>query len=49
VVTPDWLNPERRSEWNTGDSIMDVYTPSCHGLFEARNLRQLGEFVYQIT
>jgi uncharacterized protein with von Willebrand factor type A (vWA) domain len=44
-----WLNPEQRSEWNTGDSIMDVYTPSCHGLFEARNLRQLGEFVYQIT
>lgn len=44
-----WLNPEQRSEWNTGDSIMDVYTPSCHGLFEVRNLRQLGEFVYQIT
>jgi uncharacterized protein len=44
-----WLNPEKRSDWNAGDSIMDVYTPSCHGLFEARNLRQLAEFVYQIT
>lgn len=44
-----WLNPEPRSEWNTGDSILEVYTPSCHGLFEARSLRQLGEFVYQIT
>jgi uncharacterized protein with von Willebrand factor type A (vWA) domain len=44
-----WLNPEQRSDWNSGDSIMEVYGPSCHGVFEARNLRQLGEFVYQIT
>jgi uncharacterized protein len=44
-----WLNPEPRSEWNTNDSIMDGYISSCHGVFEARNLRQLAEFVYQIA
>jgi hypothetical protein len=44
-----WLNPESRREWNTTDSIIDAYLPSCHGVFEARNLTQLGEFVYAIT
>jgi uncharacterized protein with von Willebrand factor type A (vWA) domain len=44
-----WLNPEPRAEWNLGDSILDTYAPRCTGVFEARNLRQLGEFVYQIT
>jgi uncharacterized protein with von Willebrand factor type A (vWA) domain len=44
-----WLNPEPRREWNTGDSIMEVYSSGCHGVFEARNLRQLAAFVYHIT
>jgi uncharacterized protein len=44
-----WLNPEPRREWNTTDSIMQEYAPSCHGVFEARNLTQLGDFVYAIT
>jgi uncharacterized protein with von Willebrand factor type A (vWA) domain len=44
-----WLNPEPRRDWNTADSIMERYEGSCHGLFEARNLRQLAEFVYQIA
>jgi uncharacterized protein len=44
-----WLNPEPRREWNTADSIMERYEGSCHGVFEARNLRQLAEFVYQIA
>jgi uncharacterized protein with von Willebrand factor type A (vWA) domain len=44
-----WLNPEPRAQWNTGDSIVDAYASMCTGVFEARNLRQLGEFVYQIT
>jgi uncharacterized protein len=44
-----WLNPEPRQEWNTTDSIMDLYTSACHGVFETRNLRQLSEFVYAIT
>jgi uncharacterized protein len=44
-----WLNPEPRRDWNTTDSIIDGYALSCHGLFEARNLRQLADFVYAIT
>jgi uncharacterized protein with von Willebrand factor type A (vWA) domain len=44
-----WLNPEPRHEWNSTDSIMDAYLLGCHGVFEARNLRQLADFVYAIT
>jgi uncharacterized protein len=44
-----WLNPEPRREWNTADSIMDTYAIGCDGVFEARNLRQLADFVYQIA
>jgi hypothetical protein len=44
-----WLNPEPRSDWNTTDSIVDLYAPRCSGVFEARNLRQLADFVVQIA
>jgi uncharacterized protein with von Willebrand factor type A (vWA) domain len=44
-----WLNPEQRSEWNTTDSIMDIYAPHCDGVFEVRNLRQLAAFVEQLA
>jgi uncharacterized protein len=44
-----WLNPESRTEWDTTDSIMSKYEPSCDGVFEARNLRQLADFVYEIA
>jgi uncharacterized protein len=40
-----WLNPEPRARWNTTDSIMDRYAPYCDAVVEARNLRQLGDFV----
>jgi hypothetical protein len=40
-----WLNPEPRSYWDTGDSIMGEYTTFCDGVFECRNLRQLERFV----
>ncbi|MDQ4088825.1 MAG: VWA domain-containing protein [Actinomycetota bacterium] len=43
-----WLNPEPRSYWDTGDSIVSEYAPYCHGVFECRNLRQLEAFVSQI-
>ena len=45
--TGSTLNPA--GEWNTTDSIMETYAPSRHGVFEARNLRQLAESVYQIA
>jgi uncharacterized protein with von Willebrand factor type A (vWA) domain len=40
-----WLNPEPRSYWDTGDSIVGEYATHCDGIFECRNLRQLEGFV----
>ena len=40
-----WLNPEPRSYWDTGDSIIGDYSTHCDGVFECRNLRQLERFV----
>jgi uncharacterized protein with von Willebrand factor type A (vWA) domain len=40
-----WLNPEPRSYWDTGDSIVGEYATHCDGVFEVRNLRQLEAFV----
>jgi uncharacterized protein with von Willebrand factor type A (vWA) domain len=40
-----WLNPEPRSYWDTGDSIVGEYGQHCTGTFECRNLRQLEAFV----
>ncbi|HET9610927.1 MAG TPA: VWA domain-containing protein [Acidimicrobiales bacterium] len=40
-----WLNPEPRSYWDTGDSIIGEYATFCDGVFECRNLRQLERFV----
>jgi uncharacterized protein with von Willebrand factor type A (vWA) domain len=40
-----WLNPEPRSYWDTGDSIVSEYADYCDGVFEVRNLRQLEAFV----
>jgi len=43
-----WLNPEPRSYWDTGDSIVSTYGVHCDGVFECRNLRQLQRFVQEI-
>src|SRR5207302_1191328 len=34
-----WLNPEPRSYWDTGDSIVSDYAVHCDGVFECRSLR----------
>ena len=39
-----WLNPEPKSYWDTGDSIISEYSQYCDGTFEVRNLRQLEAF-----
>ena len=44
-----WLNPEPRSYWDTGDSVMGRYEPSCDGVYEVRTLRQLEQFVEHLT
>lgn len=40
-----WLNPEPRSYWNSGDSVVASYEPFCDGVIECRTLRQLESFV----
>jgi len=40
-----WLNPEPKSYWDTGDSIISDYGIHCDGTFECRNLRQLEKFI----
>jgi uncharacterized protein with von Willebrand factor type A (vWA) domain len=44
-----WLNPEPRSYWNTGDSIVGEYGTFTDGVFECRNLRQLEGFVEKLA
>lgn len=44
-----WLNPEPRSYWDTGDSIVSEYAGHCDGTFEVRNLRQLEGFVENLV
>jgi uncharacterized protein len=44
-----WLNPEPRSYWDTGDSIVGEYAAHCDGSFEVRNLRQLEGFVENLA
>ena len=42
------LNPEPVAEWDTTDSIVEVYRPYLNDVFEVRNLHQLGEAVLRI-
>jgi uncharacterized protein with von Willebrand factor type A (vWA) domain len=44
-----WLNPEPRSYWDTGDSIVSQYGTFTDGVHECRNLRQLEAFVEKLT
>ena len=44
-----WLNPEPKSYWNTGDSIVGEYAVHTDGAFECRNLRQLEAFVEKLA
>jgi hypothetical protein len=43
------LNPEPRSYWNTGDSIVGEYGNHTDGVYECRNLRQLEAFVEKLV
>ncbi|MFP5486832.1 MAG: vWA domain-containing protein [Acidimicrobiia bacterium] len=44
-----WLNPEPRSYWHTGDSIVGDYGNFADGVYECRNLRQLEAFVEKLA
>ncbi len=40
-----WLNPEARTGWRLGDSVMHEYMPYCDEVHECRNARQLMRVV----
>lgn len=40
-----WLNPEPKSSWNTGDSIMKSYKPYCTDVHVCNSIRQLDRIV----
>jgi len=44
-----WLNPEPRTYWGSGDSIMDEYAVHCESVVECRTLRQLERFVGELA
>ena len=44
-----WLNPEPKSYWDTGDSIVGDYAAYTDGAYECRNLRQLEKFVEKLA
>ena len=44
-----WLNPEPRSYWGSGDSILEQYAQYCDAAYECRNLRQLQAFVEHLV
>jgi uncharacterized protein with von Willebrand factor type A (vWA) domain len=44
-----WLNPEHRSTWNLGDSVMIEYEKYCTLVRECRNLHQLSEFIDELV
>lgn len=43
-----WLNPEPARYWDTGDSVMAAYAPSCTSVAECRTLAQLERFVEEV-
>jgi uncharacterized protein with von Willebrand factor type A (vWA) domain len=44
-----WLNPEPKAYWDTGDSAMSHYAAHCTSVHEVRTLRQLEEFIEDLT
>ena len=43
-----WLNPERRTSWNSGDSVAEEFG-AVVAMTECRTLRQLGSFVRDLV
>ena len=43
-----WLNPERQSLWDTGDSIMSEYSPWCGSVETCRSLKDIERIFSRI-
>jgi uncharacterized protein with von Willebrand factor type A (vWA) domain len=44
-----WLNPESKTAWDSGDSVIGRYAAHCDEVVECRNLRQLRAFVERLS
>lgn len=44
-----WLNPEPKSYWDSGDSLMSRYGQHCDKTYEVRTLSQLENFVEELV
>lgn len=44
-----WLNPEPKTYWNSGDSIIAEYGVHCDSITEVRTLRQLESFISELA
>ncbi len=44
-----WLNPEPRSYWDSGDSLMSRYGRHCDKSYEVRTLAQLEHFIEELV
>lgn len=40
-----WLNPEPKNEWNTGDSVMNIYSRNVNATYEVNKVNQLIYFL----
>ena len=43
-----WLNPERRAQWDTGDSMMSAYEPHCTAAVTCQTLNDLRGFIEKL-
>jgi len=44
-----WLNPEQKSKWNTGDSIIGIYENHCDIVAECFNFNHLSKFMNKLV
>ena len=44
-----WLNPETRSQWREGDSVMSKFAPFCTRVFLCNQLRHIERFADQLV
>lgn len=40
-----WLNPEPKHKWNTGDSVIDIYSRNVNATYEVNKVNQLIYFL----
>lgn len=44
-----WVNPETPARWNTGDSVLRLYAPSCDAVLPGNTIAELAAAVRQLA